>query len=1326
VEAETGSNHEDKRIVNAVIEDEMRQAYLDYSMSVIVGRALPDIRDGLKPVHRRILYAMNDMGIRWNTSYKKCARIVGEVLGKYHPHGDQAVYDSLVRMAQQFSLRDPLVQGQGNFGSQDGDNQAAMRYCVTGDTLILTEKGIIPIKDISSTKKEAKISLKIKSYNGKTNKVVKFFNSGKHKIIKIETNNGFQLKSSKNHPVLCWTKNEFGIPVTEWKLLEQITTEDHIIINRKHSLFSSKNPNLKKFHPTIKKSKNINLPTKINKKIAFLLGALVAEGSFHQNKIIFNNKDLDYYNFCKNTIIKNFEGVKLYERDVKGDCKEFELYHKQAVKFLVNIGLKEVKSDKKEIPDTILKSKKEIITSFLKGLFEGDGSVIAKTDKRHSGKSIELTYNSKSGRLIFQLKTLLLNFGIITQKPYQDKRNDCYKLIISGVENISKFHKEIGFFSERKNKELSKITKINNSRMSKTDFIPFLNEYLRKNYKQSIFQKNNFDRYNKLRDNFIKIKAYLKKSDELLLTWILENNYFFNQVNSIQQINEENVYSIKVDSDCHSFVGNGFINHNTEARLSKISQEMLQDIDKETVDWMDNFDGSLKEPRVLPCKFPNLLVNGSTGIAVGMATNIPPHNLKEVSTAVIKLIENPELKDIDLLDEIKGPDFPTGGIVAGTAGIRRAYMTGRGKAVIKARMHEEEKRNHRRIIITEIPYMINKADLVIQIADCVKDKKIEGISDLRDESDRKGMRIVIELKKDASIDVVKNQLYKYTRLQDTFGIILLSLVNNAPKILGIRTMLEEYIKHRQEVVRKRTEYDLKKAKERAHILEGLVTAIDDIDNAIALIKKSTSASEAKESLMKKYSLSEIQSQAILDMKLQKLARLEHEKIKTELEELKKTILELNIILADEQKILGIIKEEQQQIIETYGTDRKTEISEAEEDDLDYEDLIPKEDVVVTMSHTGYVKRMPLDTYRVQRRGGVGVIGADSKEDDFIEKVFIANTHSYLLVFTDKGKVHWVKVYKIPESSRYSKGKAIINLVEIDKGDTISGIIPVKEFNESQFLLIATKKGIVKKTSIVAYSKPRRGGIRAITLDEGDDIISIQLTNGTQQILLGTKKGLACKFNEKDARSIGRTGKGVIGIRLKPNDEVVGMILVNDNTNVLTLTSKGYGKQTKASEYRLINRGGKGVININLTAKNGEVVTVKYVNGDEDLMLATRNGMVVRTGVKQISTIGRNTQGVRVIKLREGDSLMSAAKILSEEEAEKEVEEQEKKIQQQPKVPIVSNENVKDELLDDDEPEEEDVSPEDLIKKNVKDETEDDSDKEEFDRLKEITKLATRK
>lgn len=813
-EASDGAVESTQHIIPQVIEDEMKRSYLDYAMSVIVGRALPDVRDGLKPVHRRILFAMNDMGMRSNAPFKKCARIVGEVLGKYHPHGDSAVYDSLVRMAQDFSLRYQLIFGQGNFGSVDGDSAAAMRY--------------------------------------------------------------------------------------------------------------------------------------------------------------------------------------------------------------------------------------------------------------------------------------------------------------------------------------------------------------------------------------------------------------------------------------------------TEAKLRKISDELLQDIDKETVDFIENFDGSLEEPSVLPAKLPNLLVNGSTGIAVGMATNIPPHNLREVCHATIALINNPDIEIGELMEYIPGPDFPTGGVIAGKAGIAQAYGSGRGKLRVKSVLSIEEKGNRKRIVITEIPYMVNKANLVEQIADCVRDKKIEGIADLRDESDRKGMRIVIDLKKDASPEIVENQLNTHTRLQVTFGINMVALVNGGPKTINLKEALEEYLLHRRSVVRRRTAYDLRKAQERAHLLEGLTIALDHIDEIVAMIKGAQDVRSARTGLIDSYGLTEVQANAILDMKLQKLAALEQEKIRNELEELKIKIADLEEILADEGKILLIIKDELEELSQKYGDERKTQLLDVEDEELDLEDLIEAEDQVVMITHAGYAKRMSLQLYREQRRGGKGVRGATTKEDDFIEHLFIANTHAYLLIFTDKGKVYWKKVYYLPEGSRQSKGKAIINLVRLEQGERVNAVIPISEFKEDEYLLFATKNGTVKKSSLADYSRPRQGGIKAINLLEDDDLVTVLKTNGNNQILLASAKGQAVKFNETDARSMGRVSTGVRGIRLKKGDYVVGAIKAPDEKSVLTITANGYGKRSPISDYRLINRGGLGVRNIICSSRNGDVVSIKAVDGTEGIMLSTKNGIVIRTDTSNIRIIGRNTQGVRIMNMRGDDQVVALAKIAKEE------------------------------------------------------------------------------
>ncbi|MDD5166406.1 MAG: DNA gyrase subunit A [Candidatus Omnitrophica bacterium] len=804
-----------EKVISVYIEDEVKDSYLNYAMSVIVGRALPDIRDGLKPVHRRILYAMQELGLEHSKPYKKCARIVGEVLGKYHPHGDVAVYDTLVRMAQDFSLRYPLVEGQGNFGSIDGDAAAAMRY--------------------------------------------------------------------------------------------------------------------------------------------------------------------------------------------------------------------------------------------------------------------------------------------------------------------------------------------------------------------------------------------------------------------------------------------------TEARLASISDEMLGDIDKETVNFGPNFDASLKEPLLLPAALPNLLVNGSSGIAVGMATNIPPHNLNEIADAITYLLDHPEAEIKDLMRYIKGPDFPTGGVICGKAGIKEAYTTGKGKLTVRARATVEHQKNGKDlIVVTEIPYQVQKSGIIEAIAALVDDKKIEGISDIRDESDKEGMRIVVELKRDTEAQIVLNQLFKHTQLEGTFGIIMLALVENRPRVLNLHQMLEYYIEHRKVIIRRRTQFELDKALKRAHILEGLKIALKYIDRIIKTIKTSKNTEIAKERLMKEFGLSEVQSQAILEMQLQRLTALERDKLDAEYAELLKKIELCKAILASEKKIEQIIKDELENLRKKYGDERRTDIV-GEVEELEVEDLIAEEDVVVTISHGGYIKRLPVSAYRKQKRGGTGASGAEVKEEDFIEHLFVASTKDYLLIFTGKGQVHWLKVYEIPQASRQSKGKAIINLIQMEAGSKVSSTIPVKEFVGDRYLVMVTKQGKIKKTRLDAYSNPRKGGIIGITLDTGDELIGVELTDGKEELLIGTRQGKAIKFSESKVRDMGRGARGVRGISLAKKDEVIDMVIAKKGAEILTVTELGFAKRTTVEEYRLTSRGGKGVINIKVTDKNGKAVNLKTVSDKDELMVITQNGMFLRCAVKDIRETGRSAQGVRLIKLQDKDLVSCVAPVIAEEE-----------------------------------------------------------------------------
>ncbi len=687
----------------------------------------------------------------------------------------------------------------------------------------------------------------------------------------------------------------------------------------------------------------------------------------------------------------------------------------------------------------------------------------------------------------------------------------------------------------------------------------------------------------------------------------------------------------------------------TEARLTKLAEEMLADIDKETVDFVPNFDDTTVEPSVLPSRVPNLLINGAAGIAVGMATNIPPHNLGEVVDGLVMMIDNPEVTAPELMTAIKGPDFPTAGFIHGLEGIRQAYTTGRGIVQMRARATIEEMKGDREcIVVTELPYQVNKRRLLERIAELVQDKKITGISEVRDESDRQGMRIVAELKKGEIANVVLNQLYKHTDLQATFGVIMLALVNNQPRILHLRRLLSNFLQHRREVVVRRTRYDLRKAEERAHILLGLKTAIENIDAVIALIKAAPGPEEARSGLMTRFSLTEVQAQAVLDMRLQRLTGLERDKIVAEYEETLREIARLNGILGSEALVMQIIRDELLALKQEFGDPRRTEIVAATTE-IGIEDLIKDEEMVITISNAGYIKRNPLTLYRAQRRGGKGKIGMETREEDFVRRLFMATMHSYILFFTNKGRVYWLKVHQIPEAGRQAKGKAIVNLLQIRPDERVTAALPVREFLPDHFILMATKQGIIKKTALEAYGNPRPSGIIAVTLEEADELIAAEVTTGQRDVFLGTRDGLSIRFSEADVREIGRTGKGVIGVRLARGNEVVGMEIVRDDSTILTLTENGFGKRSSLEDYRSQGRGGKGIITIKTTEKNGRVVGIAQVAEDDELLLITMNGKILRTRSRDISVQGRNTQGVRLLETEEGDRVVSLAKVVERDE-----------------------------------------------------------------------------
>ncbi|MBQ2119839.1 MAG: DNA gyrase subunit A [Peptococcaceae bacterium] len=691
----------------------------------------------------------------------------------------------------------------------------------------------------------------------------------------------------------------------------------------------------------------------------------------------------------------------------------------------------------------------------------------------------------------------------------------------------------------------------------------------------------------------------------------------------------------------------------TEARMTKLTLEMLADLEKETVDFGLNYDESEKEPLVLPSRYPNLIVNGSSGIAVGMATNIPPHNLGEVIDGTIALIDNRDLPDQDLLKYVKGPDFPGGGIILGRKGIEDAYLTGRGSIKVRSRSEIEPMNNGKnRIVVTEIPYQVNKARLIEKIAELARDKKIDGITDLRDESDRKGMRIVIELRRDVNPQVILNQLYKNTQLQDNFGVIMLALVDGMPKILTLKQALNHYIDHQEDVVTRRTKHDLRKAEERAHIVEGLKIAVDNIDEVIKIIRSSYNDAESKERLNQRFGLSDRQAQAVIEMQIRRLTGLAREKLEEELADLYEKIAYYKSILADETKLLGIIKDELLQIKEKHNDVRRSQIS-SHEDKLELEDLIEDEDVVITISHTGYIKRMPSDTYKSQKRGGRGITAMTTKEEDFVEQIFTTSTHNFLIFFTNKGKCYRLKVYEIPEAGRQAKGTAIVNLLNITGDEKITTVIPLKKFDDELFLMAATKMGVVKKTPLAEYDTSRRDGIIAINLEDHDELIGVQLTDGKQDMILVTAGGQAIRFAEEEARPMARATKGVRGIKLMDDDYVVGMEVVRDEGDLLVITANGYGKRTPMEEYRQQARGGKGVFTVRPSARNGEIVGALVVKDDEEIMAISKEGIIIRIKVAEISTMGRTTQGVTIMKMGDHDSVVSMARVAEHEHEEKE-------------------------------------------------------------------------
>ena len=1238
------------KVVPIYIEDEVKNSFLDYAMSIIVSRALPDVADGLKPVHRRILYAMHEMGVRPRTPYKKSARIVGETMGKFHPHGDIPIYDALVRMAQNFSMRYTSIDGQGNYGSVDGDPAAAMRYCVTGDTLVVTDQGVVPIEKISLGSED--IQARVLSQGGDVNTASKWFDCGEHPTKRVRTRHGYEITGSLNHPLLVCMADERGRPSFAWKTIDRIEVGDWLVLDRSERLWPDTPVDLRPYHPTFPDHSRVQhqtLPKTLNESFAWILGALFAEGTFQSHRVEFTATPGDFADtFCEEWA-KVFPTCRLHRRLRKPASYgkipywQTQIVNKRVVTFLRNIGLKG-KSAQRQVPEVILRSPQTVVAAFLQGLFEGDGGV------ERSGKSLlRVSLCSSSKKLIDQVQMLLLRFGIVAKQSL-DPRANTWRLYFTGAGNLQAFAEKIGFTSSVKRQALQEVLSLHSGKvLARTDFVPFLASFVRRvaTRHREWLAKNNFDRFPRLVGALPRLAQALSALDMTLVMSLVNTHYLFDTVVAVEEAGKQPVFSLRVDSECHSFVANGFINHNTEARLSDIAAELLEDIEKGTVDFEPNFDESLMEPMVLPSKLPNLLVNGSSGIAVGMATNIPPHNLNEMVDAIVMMIENPKTKVEKLMGAVKGPDFPTGGIVSGVKGIIEAYNTGRGQIQVRAKVGREETRTGRVcLVVAEIPYQVNKSSLIESIADLIRDKRIEGISALRDESDRDGMRIVMELSTGSHPEVILNKLYKHTQMQTTFGIIMLSLADRQPMVMSLPEMITHYLNHRKSVVLRRTRFELDRAERRAHILEGLLKALENLDTVISLIRKSQTGEKAKDSLSKRFKLSVEQAEAILDMRLQRLTALEKTKIEGEHKELKKRIRDLKNILASPEKVLEIIKTELVELKNKYGDPRRTLIEAAAPVEISIQDLTPKEDVAITISNESYIKRLPIDTYRGQRRGGKGLTGAEVKEEDFVRDFFIASTHDLVLFFSNLGKVYWLKAYEIPQYGRHAKGRALVNLLSLsNESEQITAIVPITEFppqEGEQYLIMATKKGTVKRTDLSQFGNVN--GVAAITLVKNDQLVNVELSGGEEDVLLCTKGGKAIRFPQDQVRSMGRTAQGVRGISLKKNDEVVSMELVSDKDEILVVATNGIGKRSSLAKYSSQSRGGTGRIIVKISARTGSVVRVMTIKKEDEFMAITGGGMVIRTRAKNVSLLSPYAQGVKIMSLKKSDKVVGVARI----------------------------------------------------------------------------------
>ena len=1240
-----------REVLQVPVEEEMKRSYLDYAMSVIIARALPDVRDGLKPVQRRILYVMRELGLTPDAQHTKSAKVCGETTANYHPHGQEVVYPTLVRMAQDFNMRYPLVDGQGNFGSVDGDPPAAMRYCLTGDALVRTTEGLIPIGKLANAEAGAEVAIDIavRSAGGRTQRAERWFDCGEHPTLRVRTRYGYELTGTPNHPVLVCLADATGKPRLAWKTLDTLQVGDYLVIDRGVETHAGTPVDLTPYYPDLPPATRRHmLPTQLDEPLAFLMGALVAEGTLADDRIEFTCTPGEFADEFVRCWARVFPDCRLHQwlRPPVGFGKrpfwQMQVVSQQVVRLLGNLGLRG-RSAERVVPEAILRSPQAVQVAFLRGLFEGDAGV------ERSGRSLmRVSLVSASKRLLQQVQVMLLSFGIVARLT-QDTRGTTWRLILTGARNLQRYAATIGFVSEAKRKALEAILSDATGRvLSKTDFVPYLSAYVRRTATRhrEWLGKHNFDRPERLADALPRLLEALTPEDAEFLCALAEGRYFFDPIVAIEDAGTQRVYSIRVASDCHSFVANGFINHNTEVRLTPIAMEMLADIDKETVDWMPNYLQSAEEPTVLPARFPNLLCNGGSGIAVGMATNIPPHNLSEIVDALIYRLEHPNCTLDPILKLLPGPDFPTGALILGTKGIRQAYETGRGSIVMQAKTQIEPLDGGKSaIVITELPYQVSKARLIEQIAALVKAGKLDGITDIADYSDRTGMRVVIELRRDVNPNRMLNSLLKHTQMRTTFGAILLALVDNVPRVMSLLDLLDHYLEHRRAVIERRTRYELYRAKSRAHILEGLQIALNFLDEIIRIIRQSETAEVARREMIRRFGLTVLQADAILNTQLRQLARLEQEKLAEEYRGLLREITRLEHILSDPKQVEQIIKDELRTLKEKYGDARRTRIIAREAEEISEEELIPEEETLVLITRDGYIKRVSVDAYRSQKRGGKGVIATTAREEDEVEHLFQVSTHHYILFFTDRGRVYRLKAYEIPETSRQARGTAVINYINIQPDEKVTATVSVRDFASEGYLTMITRRGEIKRTALSEFANLRSNGLIAFDLESGDSLGWVLHTSGKDDVLLVTRAGLAIRFPETDVPVRGRTAGGVRAIRLGKDDALVAACRVQPDALLLVVSENGFGKCTPLTEYRVQSRGGKGIFTMNVTRKTGSVVAAEVVEKDDKVILVTANGKGIRLRVADLRITGRIAQGVKLIDLAPGDTVAAITRIV---------------------------------------------------------------------------------